>query len=99
MADRLLTVVAKLRAKKGKEDEVRAELSKLVAPTKSEDGCIQYDLHESNDEPGVFLFFEIWKSQEHLACHFETPHLQHLKSREAELLVEPVELSLWTRIL
>lgn len=49
-----LIVVAEGKAKPGKEDELRARMQSLLAPTRAEEGCIQYDMHESQEQPGVF---------------------------------------------
>lgn len=42
-----LTIVANIHAKAGREELVRAELEKLVVPTRKEAGCLQYDLHQT----------------------------------------------------
>ncbi len=52
-----LTIVAKIEAKSDKVELVKAELLKLIAPTRKEAGCIQYDLHQDNSNPAVFVFF------------------------------------------
>ena len=70
-----LTIVANIRARSGQEDLVRAELEKLVQPTRQEPGCIQYDLHQNNDHPGHFLFFENWESRESWQAHMASAHL------------------------
>ena len=40
-----LTVIAKFKAKSGSEEQLYEELRNLVAPTRAEEGCINYDLH------------------------------------------------------
>jgi quinol monooxygenase YgiN len=42
-----VTVVVRLRAKPGMETRVRQELANLLAPTRQERGCINFDMHES----------------------------------------------------
>jgi quinol monooxygenase YgiN len=98
MSKPLLTIVARIQAKPGKEDAVRSELQKLIAPTHAEQGCVQYDLHESNSEPGQFLFFENWTSIQDLERHLQTAHIAVLKSKEAQILAKPVEITHWTKI-
>ncbi|MEM7226648.1 MAG: putative quinol monooxygenase [Pseudomonadota bacterium] len=70
-----LTIVANIEAVPGKEDLVRAELEKLVAPTRAEPGCQQYDLHRNNDDPAHFLFYENWESRELWQDHMNSPHI------------------------
>ena len=94
----LLTVVAEMKAKEGKEAELRAALIALVAPTRQEDGCVQYDLHEKTDEPGRFVFYENWGSADHLARHSASTHIQAFRAGAGELLGEPSRILTYTRI-
>lgn len=82
----LLTVVAHLRAAEGKVDDLRDVLTALVGPTTQEDGNVNYDLHESVDEPGLFYFYENWESGDHLDAHMASPHLQAAIGRLDELV-------------
>ena len=82
----LLTAVATMRAKPGKEAELRALLESLVEPTRAEDGCTTYALHQGVADPALFVFFENWTSQAHLDAHLGTPHLQAALGRIPELL-------------
>lgn len=70
-----LTILAQITAVPGKEELVRAELEKLVDITRAEAGCIQYDLHQDNDQPGFFVFYEAWESRDLWQTHMSAPHL------------------------
>lgn len=71
-----LTILAQITAAEGKADLVRAELEKLVPITRSETGCIKYDLHVDNENPGFFVFYETWESRELWQTHMNAPHLK-----------------------
>ena len=86
-----LTVVAKIVAKAGVEDRLEAELRRLVPPTRSEDGCVQYVLHRSIDDPCVFLFYETWTAEQDLEAHLQSPHFKAFQA-EANELVDEMEL-------
>ena len=58
----LLTVIARMRAKPGKEQELRDALEALVEPTSTEKGYVNYDLHQGVEDPGWFFFYENWES-------------------------------------
>ncbi|MEI7534331.1 MAG: antibiotic biosynthesis monooxygenase, partial [Verrucomicrobiae bacterium] len=45
MSAKIVTVVATFQARPGKETELKNALIGLVAPTRKEAGCINYDLH------------------------------------------------------
>ena len=82
----LLTVIAYMKAAEGKEDELREALTALVEPTSQEDGYVNYDLHESIEEPGRFFFYENWESGEDLDAHLSAPHLQDFIAKMDDLL-------------
>jgi quinol monooxygenase YgiN len=83
------------RRNPAREEQLKGELLQLIAPTRSEDGCINYDLHESLEHPGQFLFYANWTSKSKLDRHLETPHLKAFLSKTDELLAVPLEISVW----
>jgi quinol monooxygenase YgiN len=87
-----VTVIARFRSKPGKEKDLRAELLALVAPTRAEDGCVNYDLHESNETPGLFFFYENWTTAASLARHLDTQHIKKMLGQTSDLLAEPIEI-------
>ena len=98
MTSNLLTVVAEMTARPGKEADLRDALLALIEPTRKEDGCVQYDLHVATDAPGRFVFYENWTSAEALERHLATPHLKALGARMDDLLAEPARILTYTRI-
>ena len=71
-----LTIVANIIAKADKIELVKSELLKLIAITRSEEGCINYDLHQDNENPAHFMFYENWQSRELWQAHMENQHLK-----------------------
>jgi quinol monooxygenase YgiN len=82
----LLTVIAFMRAAPGKRDELRAALEALVEPTSQEEGYVNYDLHQSTEDPDRFFFYENWESDADLDAHLDAPHLRDFAARIPELL-------------
>jgi len=70
-----LTIVANIHANPDRIGLVKAELEKLIPVTRAEEGCIQYDLHQDNDDPAHFTFYENWESRELWQDHMRAPHL------------------------
>jgi len=70
-----LTIVANIHAKADQIDLVKAELLKLVPITRAEEGCINYDLHQDNENPAHFTFYENWESRDLWQTHMSAPHL------------------------
>lgn len=71
-----LTIVANITARADQVELVKAELLKLIDITRAESGCIQYDLHQDNDNPAQFLFYENWASRDLWQKHMGNQHLQ-----------------------
>jgi quinol monooxygenase YgiN len=69
MSAKTITVVATFQAKPGKTADLKKALLSLIAPTHQEAGCINYDLHQSPEDPEKFLFHENWTSKAHLDAH------------------------------
>ena len=86
-----LTVIAKLKAKAGSEEDLAALCRSLVAPTRAEPGCLAYDLHRSHDDPGLFMFTEAWESRPLWEEHMKSPHLAAFGEKQ-DAVIETWEL-------
>lgn len=83
MTNQALTIVAKILAKADKRELVQSELSKLIEITRAEEGCINYDLHQDNENPNLFLFYENWTSRELWQQHMDNAHLaEYMKATD-----------------
>jgi quinol monooxygenase YgiN len=83
-----LTVVARLLARKDSAEVVKSEFLKLIAPTRGEEGCIEYRLHQDIGDPAVFLFYENWENETCLEKHKETDHYRSCFSAIEGLILE-----------
>ena len=81
-----LTVIASLKAKPGQEAALFAELNALVAPTRAEAGCILYEMHRSHENPGWFIFNELWESRPLWDEHMAAPHLTAFSAKQDALV-------------
>ena len=98
MDNKTVTVVATFQARPGKEAELRAALIGLLAPTRKESGCLNYDLHQSSEDAAKFLFHENWTSKAALDAHLQSPQIKELVPRVEELCVAFPEIKIWERI-
>ena len=72
----MLTVIATIRSKKGAEEKVRQQLVGLVAPTRTENGCVDYILYQDQSDPSTLMFYENWESKTDLDAHMKSPHFK-----------------------
>ncbi|MBO1767093.1 MULTISPECIES: putative quinol monooxygenase [Allobranchiibius] len=70
-----LDVVAVIEAKPGNEAEVKAALEELVTATRTEEGCVSYELRVAADAPTTFITIEKWRSRDDLDQHMKSEHI------------------------
>ena len=90
-----IVVIAHMRAQPGKEDEVKAALTRLVEPSHADPGCILYTLHQGADDPSRFAFVERWASREDLEAHNGTAHVGALREQAPALLAEAPDVAVF----
>ena len=75
-----LSIIARLKAKDGYEDQLFGECRKLIGPTLAEEGCINYDMHRSHEDSTI-IFYENWTTRELWQQHMQSPHLQEFSAK------------------
>ncbi len=98
MPENTLRVVAIMKAKPGKESELRALLESLVEPTSKEAGYLRYEMHGNINDPAEFVFVEEWQTEADLDAHLASPHLQAAIERIPDLLSGELEIRRLTLI-
>lgn len=93
-----LRVVARIKAKSDKVEEVRDALTGLVAPTRSEPGCIVYELLQNTQEPTDFTFVEEWESEAALASHATSEHINVTRAKLRDIVEEAPDIRTYTVI-
>ena len=94
----MLTVIAKILVKADKIEEAKSGLLALISPTLKEQGCIDYVLHQSNDDPQLFFFYENWTDRESLENHLANEHVAEFSKKAEDLLAEPAELFFLSKV-
>ena len=93
-----LTVIAYVTAKAGHQDQVREALLDLVKQTRSEEGCANYDLHQSQENTSEFAIYENWRKAADLDAHAESVHLEAFVRIAGHLLERPAEIRKWRMV-
>ena len=90
MTSMALVVVATLKVKAGKGAELCKAFQELERNSRTEEGCIKYDLHQSIEDPDTFLFYEIWTGEEALALHANSDFMNAWRKTTRELIESAV---------
>ena len=96
-----VTVVATLRAARGKADALAALLTEQAGVVReSEPGCLAYRVHRSTKDPDAFLFYETYADDAAFDAHRASPHLADYRKRRDEqgLLEGSVDVKVYRAI-
>ena len=96
MSESSLRVVARIKAKPEKVEEVKNLLSSLIEPTRKESGCVVYELLQNKKDPTDFTFVEEWESESALENHFSTEHIQNALPQLGDLAAEEPDIRTYT---
>lgn len=88
MSTNQLTITATIVARPEKRELVKQALLDLIPPTLNEEGCLNYDLHQDNQDPNRFFFYENWASRSLWLDHNNSEHISRHKERMTDAIVE-----------
>ena len=94
MSDEQITIVVKIKAKEEFAQKVKQEMIALAKQTRKEQGCINYDLHQAEEDNNLFIFYENWKSQKDLDGHMQKPYLKAFLENCNEWLTGPLDATI-----
>ncbi|TVT84553.1 putative quinol monooxygenase [Pseudomonas sp. H3(2019)] len=69
-----------------KADAFEALFRAYVEPSRAEPGCIEYHMLRDQQDPTLFIFYEIWQSRAHLDVHANLPHMQQFFENRMDYL-------------
>jgi len=93
-----MIVVAKIKAKTGKEGEIEEALKGMVGKVEQEEGTLIYTLHRARKDPTVFMFYEKYKDKDALSYHSSTPYFKEVFGRLGPLFEGAPEIEMYEEI-
>ena len=70
------SVVAEVRAKPGKAEELRSITLSLIALVRSDPKNLVYFFQEDRESPGHLIFYEVWANQADFEAHNNMPYVK-----------------------
>lgn len=95
MAENTLRVIARVKARADKVDELLSVLSSLVEPTRKEPGCLSYNLLQNNEDPTDVTLVEEWESDQALKSHLAAKHFKDAQVKLAGLVAAKADIRLY----
>lgn len=91
-------VIVRLEAQPDKIEAVKQALIAVLTPSKAEDICVAYQLHQDVNDPVKFMLYEVWESQEAHAIHATQPYVREFANTVPPLLAKPWEISFFNQV-
>ncbi|TCU65115.1 quinol monooxygenase YgiN [Bradyrhizobium sp. R2.2-H] len=70
------SIIAEVRAKPGKEAELRAATLPLIAQVRSDPKNLVYFLQQDRERPGHFVFYEVFATKDDFEAHNAMPYVK-----------------------
>jgi len=88
-------LTAKTRPEKAQA--FKALFEGYVAASREEPGCIEYHMLQDEQDPTLFIFYEVWASKAALDVHAALPHMtafaeQRMDYLEQDLKVQTIRM-------
>ncbi|OHC29179.1 MAG: antibiotic biosynthesis monooxygenase [Pseudomonadales bacterium RIFCSPLOWO2_12_59_9] len=80
------------QTKPEKAEAFAALFGAYVAASRAEAGCIEYHMLRDQQDPTLFIFYEVWQSKEHLTIHSALPHMQQFHAQRMDYLLRDFEI-------
>ena len=94
MSDEKIVLIARLKVKADKVEQAKAAALAIVAESRQESGCLNYDIHQTIDDETVFFWHETWANKAALDEHFAKPFFAEFFAVVGEVAAEPPQINL-----
>ncbi|WP_028829275.1 putative quinol monooxygenase [Proteocatella sphenisci] len=95
----MIKVIAKNFAKEDKVKRVLELAKGLVEETLKEDGCINYEMYEDLNNPGILIMVEEWETMEALNNHMSSEHFKNIVPKMNEFMAQKAEVNICKKVI
>lgn len=74
------------KANQDREKELQVMLSKLLFSSVQEEGCVCFEVYQSDEDEAEFLLYSEFKDKEALLAHEESFHINMFNTKSQELV-------------
>jgi quinol monooxygenase YgiN len=92
----MIIVKATITAKPGDRDKIISRSQDVIGPTRSELGCISYELFASTGDKDVLMMFEQWENREVLETHTQTEHFKAFGAAIKDIIAKEPQISIYS---
>lgn len=88
MAKKTFTVMIAGIVKHGMEDYVEDYLISMMHYSKSHEGCLNYTIHRSLNNPHEYMMYSVWESEEAFQKHNQQHEMQEFRQKLSNEMFE-----------
>ncbi len=93
-----IVLVARLKVRPETVEATKSAALAIVEPSRTEAGNINYDVHQSIEDPTLFIWHETWASRAAIDEHFATTFFQTFFATVEPLAAEPPVITLTRKL-
>ena len=94
MNDEKIVLFARLKVKVEAVEKAKQAARAIVAASRNETGCINYDFHQAIDDESVFLWHETWANRKAIEMHADSIHFKEFSAAIKDITDEPLQVTL-----
>jgi quinol monooxygenase YgiN len=79
-------------------DEGRALILEFVEPSRTQRGCLFYEVHQSTDDPAEFVVLDGWANADDLDAHAASEQVVRTVSRLSPMLAKPARVKTYQKV-
>jgi quinol monooxygenase YgiN len=91
-------VLARITVKPEAAAQAADILTRLVAQSRAEAGCVSYELYQQTATPHVFQTVEVWQDEAAANAHMAMPHLGVAVAAATPLFAAPPEILAYNKL-
>lgn len=93
----MVHVMAHVEARPEAVDAVRSVFDALLAPSRAEPGCVDYQVFEDSTQPGRFVTVERWADGAAFDAHMASTHVAAAFAAAQDLLAQAPHIAAYRR--
>jgi (4S)-4-hydroxy-5-phosphonooxypentane-2,3-dione isomerase len=93
----MLALIVSLKVKPDQRDRfLTAAEDDSICSVRDEAGCLRFDVLQDQSDQNHFFFHEVYRDDEALSAHQQTPHFRRWREAAGQVLDGPAERSIST---
>jgi quinol monooxygenase YgiN len=92
MLKKMIVVTAKMKVKPDFKNQFMIETEPLIKHSRSEKGCLSYNLYTDIDDPNQLVMLEFWEDMDSLDSHMDSVHFKAFGNAIPKYLADEIDI-------